>query len=107
MGDETIEATINDSFTASVPAGISAGKYEIKKVSADEAISQIRQISQICNGKEWEQETLDAEISSHGFGGNATLAVSAAFFSAQGRPASGGKFPQIMLLLFEGGEHGN
>lgn len=107
MGDETIEATINDTFTASVPAGISAGKYEIKKSSPDEAIREIREIGGIIKNKNWSQESLDVEISSHNFGGNATLAVSAAFFLAQGRPASGGKFPQLMLLLFEGGEHGN
>ena len=105
MGDETIEATINDTFTASVPAGISAGKYEIKKVTADEAISQISQIGQICTDNDWEQETLDKEISSHGFGGNATLAVSAAFFKIN--KINFFKFPQLMLLLFEGGEHGN
>lgn len=105
MGDETIEATINNEFTASVPAGISAGKYEIKKVTADEGIEEIRQICEICRDKDWMQETLDAEISSYGFGGNATLAVSAAFF--KNKKINFSKFPQLMLLLFEGGEHGN
>ncbi|MEK7565845.1 MAG: hypothetical protein AAB506_02270 [Patescibacteria group bacterium] len=105
LGNETIKATINNTFSASVPAGISAGKYEIKKVTPDEAIGQIGQISQICSGKDWTQESLDQEISSHNFGGNATLAVSAAFFKTQKISAS--KFPKLMLLLFEGGEHGN
>ncbi len=108
MGNETVEVTVNELFTASVPAGISAGKYEIKKVSPDEAISQIGQIERICHGKDWTQETLDAEISSHNFGGNATLAVSAAFFKAHFQfPISNFQFPKLMLLLFEGGEHGN
>lgn len=110
MGDETVEATItfeNGSVsTASVPAGISAGKYEIAKVSPDEAISQISQISLMCSGRDFTQETLDAEISSHSFGGNSTLAVSAAFFKTTKLPKSP-KFPKIMLLLFEGGKHGN
>lgn len=105
MGDYTVQATINDTFAASVPAGISAGKYEIKKVPADEAISQIGQISQICLGKDWNQESLDKKISCHNFGGNATLAVSAAFFKSQ--KVTPTKFPKLMLLLFEGGEHGN
>lgn len=108
MGNETVEVTINNSFSASVPAGISAGKYEIKKVSPDEAIDQINQISQICSGKDWTQETLDREISSHDFGGNATLAVSSAFYKASNtglHPVT--NWPKIMLLLFEGGEHGN
>ncbi len=111
MGDETIEAMINDTFTASVPAGISAGKYEIKKVSADEAIRQIGQIGQICIGKDWTQESLDAEISAHNFGGNSTLAVSAAFYKidsiGRSAPSRMTKLPKLMLLLFEGGEHGN
>lgn len=105
MGDYTVEATINDNLVASVPAGISAGKYEIKKVPADEALDQIVQMANLVAGKDWTQETLDQEISAHGFGGNATLAVSAAFFKSQKVTAT--KFPKLMLLLFEGGEHGN
>lgn len=105
MGDDTVEATINGQFTASVPAGISAGKYEIAKADTDTAIRQIGQISQICSGKDFTQETLDQEISVHGFGGNATLAVSAAFYKSQ--KVSVTTFPKLMLLLFEGGEHGN
>lgn len=107
LGNETVEATINDSFSASVPAGISAGKYEVKKVSVDEAIKQINQISQITQNRDFNQETLDKEISSHGFGGNATLAVSAAFYKATMTGLNPVMFPKIMLLLFEGGKHGN
>lgn len=96
---------INGEFSASVPAGISAGKYEVAKVPPDVAISQINQIGQIVSGKDWSQEALDAEISAHGFGGNATLAVSAAFFKAQ--KITPIKFPKLMVLLFEGARHGN
>lgn len=110
LGDETVEATIEFEngkiSSASVPAGISAGKYEIKKVTADEAIGQIGQIGQICIGKDWTQECLDAEISSHRFGGNSTLAVSAAYYKAH-MTGFHPVMPKIMLLLFEGGEHGN
>ncbi len=105
LGNETVEATINDTFSASVPAGVSAGKYEVAKVSPDEAISQIGQIGQICTGKDWTQESLDTELSSHNFGGNATLAVSAAFYKTQKITPT--KFPKLLLLLFEGGLHGN
>ena len=110
LGDETVEATINDIYSASVPAGISAGKYEIKKVTADEAVEEVRQIFEICRDKDFTQESLDKEISSHGFGGNSTLAVSAAFFKAMTglHPVTqGATLPKLMLLLFEGGEHGN
>lgn len=116
LGDETIEAAIEFEsgkiVSASVPAGISAGKYEIKKVPAGVAVEQIEQINLFCSGKVWTQESLDAEISSHDFGGNSTLAVSAAFYKMDsiGRFAPSGmtiKFPKLMLLLFEGGEHGN
>lgn len=111
MGDETVEATIifqdGSSATASVPAGISAGKYEVKKSVPGEAIKEIGKIWEILREKEWTQETLDKEISSHDFGGNATLAVSAAFFKASYQNLVPKTFPKLMLLLFEGGEHGN
>lgn len=112
QGDETVEATIEFAdgkiFSASVPAGISAGQYEIAKVSADKAISQIGQISPIVSGKDWTQKKLDEEISSHGFGGNATLAVSAAFFKNDCTlNIAHCSFPKLMLLLFEGGKHGS
>ncbi|MBI4100023.1 hypothetical protein HY440_03380, partial [Candidatus Microgenomates bacterium] len=112
FGNETVEATLTfddgTSSTASIPAGISAGKYEVAKVAPDQAINQIGQIGQICVGSDWTQETLDAAISSHGFGGNATLAVSAAFFKSTIRyPLTAIRFPKLFLLLFEGGKHGN
>lgn len=112
FGDETVKATIifadGSSFTASVPTGISAGKYEIKKVNADDGIREIGEMGEICKNKDWTQETLDQEIASHGFGGNTTLAVSAAFFKKTNPlPLTPNTFPKLMLLLFEGGEHGN
>ena len=110
MGDYTVEATIEfadgSKSVASVPAGISAGKYEIKKAETDEAIGQIGLMGDICRDREWTQESLDEEIAKHDFGGNATLAVSAAFFKACPKPAAK-LCPKLMLLLFEGGEHGN
>lgn len=107
LGDKTVEATINDLYTASVPAGISAGKYEIPKVKADEAVEEVKKINGLVSGKDYSQESLDNEISSHGFGGNSTLAVSAAFFKANPYPLTPNPLPKLMLLLFEGGEHGD
>ncbi len=114
LGDETVEAKIvfdnGQATAASVPAGISAGKYEIAKVPADEAVEQIGQMKKMLSGKDWDQAKLDWEIASHGFGGNATLAVSAAFFKAGLTGANPDlrttNFPKLMVLMFEGGEHG-
>ncbi len=112
LGSETIEATIEFESglktSASVPAGISAGKYEIAKVSAENALVEIGKIALICKGKNWTQDTLDGEIKKHGYGGNATLAVSAAFWKLSNRvTAKPNYFPKLMLLLFEGGKHGS
>jgi enolase len=111
LGEETVEAAIQFEdgriFSASVPAGISAGKYEIKKSPVDRAIEEIGETAGICQGREWTQESLDEEISSHGFGGNATLAVSAAFYKANLPPLIPDRRPKLLLLLFEGGRHGN
>ncbi len=112
LGDETVEARVEladaRSASASVPAGISAGKSEVKKVPADEAIREIGEMGKSCEGKDWTQEGLDREISARDYGGNATLAVSAALWKAlnlETPPA--GKFPKLMVLMFEGGKHGN
>lgn len=112
LGNETVEATIEFEgglrISASVPAGISAGKYEIAKVPAETALKQIETIASICKGKNWIQETLDDELKKHGFGGNAVLAVSAAFWKVSNQiNVKPNHFPKLMLLLFEGGKHGN
>lgn len=110
MGNETIEVTLKletGVFTAAVPAGISAGKYEIKKSPVDQALLEISKINVLCQGRNWDQEALDHEISHYGFGGNSTLAVSAAFFKSQISQKWSAKFPKLMVLAFEGGEHGN
>src|SRR3989344_32661 len=114
LGNETIKAKIalfnGINEEALVPSGISAGKYEVKNVTADEAITQINRIKDILISQDWEQETLDKRLSELGLGGNVTLAISASFWKANERikvPASDLKFPNLMLLLFEGGKHGN
>lgn len=112
LGSETVEATIEFESglktSASVPAGISAGKYEVAKVSSDEALRQIKEIASICEGENWTQEKLDDEINRRGLGGNSTLAVSAAFWKLSDTADRKSKyFPKLMLLLFEGGKHGS
>lgn len=114
LGNETIKVRImlenGMSSEAIVPSGISKGKYEVKNVSIDEAIVQIGKIKDIVISKDWEQETLDKRLSELGLGGNTTLAISACFWKANERintVTANLKFPNLMLLLFEGGKHGN
>lgn len=92
---------------ASVPAGISAGKYEVKKVSADEAVTQIQAIRQQLTGRELSQEELDGWLDNQQIGGNASLAVSAAAWKANlSADRLYTEWPKLFVLMFEGGEHG-
>ncbi len=111
-GSETPEVILelenNLKSFASVPAGISAGKYEAIKTAPENYSRQITDINQLLIGKDWTQETLDKELKAHTFGGNITLAVSAAFWRFSFRmPQASVRFPQLFLLAFEGGKHGN
>lgn len=114
LGNETIKVKIvfenGTTEEAIVPSGISKGKYEVKNVSTDQAIVQINRIKDIIISQDWEQETLDKRLNELGLGGNASLAISASFWKANERIKTGTsslKFPNLMLLLFEGGKHGN
>lgn len=114
LGNETIKAKVTlengEEAEVLVPAGISAGKYEAKIVTADEAVHQIESIREIIVGTNWTQESLDKRLNELGLGGNTSLAISASFWKAQSRienPSKDLKFPDLMLLLFEGGKHGN
>ncbi|MBI2028269.1 MAG: hypothetical protein HYT07_01540 [Candidatus Levybacteria bacterium] len=114
LGNETIKAKMmlenGISSETIVPSGISKGKYEIKNVTADEAIVQINRIKDILMSGDWRQETLDKRLNELGLGGNTSLVISASFWKANEKinvPTSSLKFPSLMLLLFEGGEHGN
>ena len=114
LGNETIKVKITlengVAEQAFVPSGISAGKYEVKNVTPDEAVAQVNKIRDILVSQDWEQEVLDKRLIELGLGGNATLATSAAFWKANEKiksPSSELKFPNLMLLAFEGGKHGN
>lgn len=114
MGNETIKVKLNleGSFisTITVPAGISAGKYEAKNVSADEALSQIENIRDTILNEEWDQERLDEKLLTLNLGGNTSIAISAAFWKAVNIVSTNPTFdyfPKLLMLLFEGGKHGN
>lgn len=113
LGSETVKVVIKlengKTADVSIPAGISAGKYEARKVSADEAIYQIQKIKHLILNHDWTQETLDAQLEELSLGANASLAISASFWKAVSRInyKQKPKFPKLMLLLFEGGEHGS
>ncbi len=113
-GNETIKVAltldIGISATALVPAGISAGKYEKRNVSPNEAIVEIENIKQDLLGRDWDQQTLDAFLESKNLGGNTSLSISATFWKATrviGHTYTDLHFPQLLLLLFEGAKHGN
>ncbi len=108
---DTIEVTLlldnGSSVTASVPAGISAGQYEVKKNPPDKVLDDFKSLVPIISGHDWTQSSLDSTLSSYDIGGNATLAVSAAFFKASVSFPDTPWQPKLFLLLFEGGLHGN
>lgn len=112
-GSETVQASVTDEHgrevTASVPAGISAGKYEVKNVPASEAVAQIAKLGDNLLNVEMTQSELDQRLVEAQIGGNAMLAVSTAFWKAglapEGRTYN--KFPKLMTLMFEGGKHGS
>lgn len=113
-GTETIQVALtlnnNISAVASVPAGISAGKYEAKTVSADQAKKEVESLANDLLENDYSQESLDELLVSQNLAGNSTLAVSAAFWKAEnviGQNRTDSHFPQLLLLLFEGGKHGN
>ncbi len=109
-GNWTIEAEINangQTTTASVPAGISLGEDEKSPVAVEKAIDQVtNEIFSAVKNKDLTQSSLDKILAEGGWGANATLAVSAAFFK-MGNPVQGVKSPKLMMLIFEGKEHGN
>lgn len=114
QGNETIKTTVfledgREDFVV-VPAGISAGKYEAKNVSCDEAIRQTEAIKNDLLSIDWNQESLDAKLVSLNLGGNTSLAISAVFWKINNlgnKDFKPQKFPKLLMLLFEGGKHGN
>jgi enolase len=114
MGNETIKVRIwlQNGTTSSVvlPAGISAGKYEVRNIPAADAISEVEHIAHAILNKDWEQGSLDTYLVDQEIAGNSSLAISAAFWKAMtiaGKELHYDTFPKLNMLLFEGGKHGN
>jgi len=111
-GNETVEVEVTISsgerVTTSVPAGISAGKYEVRKVPPEQAVQQIEEMAGMLTSRDWEQASLDDFLAGANLGGNASLAVSTVFWEASrvNKVINYSQFPKLLLLLFEGGEHG-
>lgn len=103
---------LENNLTASigVPAGISAGKYEAQSVTADEAIAQIESVKNELIAGSWEQNALDKRLIDLNLAGNASIAISIAFWKAMKQTSQKPQFknfPKLCMLLFEGGKHGN
>lgn len=110
LGNETVEVTLdflNGQSTVSVPAGISAGNYEIKNISVPEALRQIEAIKPMLINRDFCQEDLDSLLIKAQLAGNASLPISAAFWKYSLGNKTYSQFPKLFLLLFEGGKHGN
>ena len=110
MGNETVEVTLffsDGQSTTSVPAGISAGQFEIKNLPVPQALTQIEAIKNKILNIDFSQDTLDEILIAHNLAGNASLPISAAFWKHGLKQKSFTKFPKLFLLLFEGGKHGN
>jgi enolase len=114
-GNETVEVRMDfedgESVSASVPAGISAGKFEVRKLPADAAVKEIENVTPQLINNSWTQDDLDNKLLEYNLAGNASLPVSAAFWKAGIRsgssPSKPVNFPKLMTLMFEGGKHGN
>jgi enolase len=110
MGNETVELTMEFSdglTTVSVPAGISAGNYEVYNLPVSQAISQINDIKPKLLNLDLNQEDLDSLLIEAKLAGNASLPISVAFWKHNLKSRVYSKFPGLFLLLFEGGKHGN
>jgi len=109
-GNWTIECqliTDQGEAIAGVPTGISQGREEKEASPIEKAIQEINEsILDEVIAKGFNQESLDSLLENGGWGSNATLAVSAAFFNLT-KQIDNPKLPKLMMLMFEGEEHGN
>jgi len=114
LGETTTQVTLETTegiFTASTPKGLSSGKQEAKYVHPKTAIRQINTNlkTTLIKKTPQNQRELDAYLIYSGSAANATLPLSIAFAKANNsfpiprKP----KWPRLMMLMFEGGKHGN
>ena len=119
---EVIIKTKRGSFSASVPSGVSTGKYEAKSLSAEQAKQNIEKIiGPALIGKTFTDQRqldqfliqIDGTLNKSRLGANAILAVSIACYRAQnlGRPAlplvagRRASYPRLCFNVLEGGVH--
>ena len=114
-GGKTVEAEVTldnkAQGTAAVPSGISEGAWEAKTVPAHQAVAQVQEmISPALIDKDFgPQKELDEILAYLPCGANASLSVSIAFSRAAKTLVfpKQVKSPKLLMLLFEGGEHGS
>src|SRR3989338_3131097 len=83
LGGETIEAEINNRYTASSPIGTSKSSYEAKALPANKAIKNFQKIKKQFTGS-FSQNSFDELLKKkmHLLGSTATTALSLAFFKS-------------------------
>jgi len=114
-GGKTIEAEVilvnGEKASAAVSSGISEGAWEAKTVPAHQAVTQIQEtVSPAIIGKNFEtQKEVDEILTYLSCGANASLSVSIAFSRAAKTLVFPKqiKSPKLLMLMFEGGEHGS
>jgi len=114
-GEWTIEAklTLDNGLEgiASVPSGISEGRWEAKTVPTKQAIKEIKEVISpaVVSRKFKGQKELDGILRNLSCGANASLPVSLAFCRAAKTLTYPQKIisPKLLILIFEGAKHGN
>ncbi|HLD49451.1 MAG TPA: enolase C-terminal domain-like protein [archaeon] len=104
LGGETIEAEINNRYTASSPIGTSKSSYEAKALPANKAIKNFQKIKKQFTGS-FSQNSFDELLKKkmHLLGSTATTALSLAFFKPS-KPLN--IFPHLLGNVAGGGAHG-
>ena len=112
-GEPTIEVEIQVlgmKVSASVPSGTSVGKYEAPVVEPAKAVLIINKLGkQIVKREFASQQIFDDWLKDHSSYANVTLPLSIVFsrvFETLPRPRNK-KLPKLMVLVFEGGTHGD
>lgn len=105
-GDQTIEAVINDKFSASCAGGTSMSSFESKAIDPKNAIRNFDKIKKSFIG-DFDQQSFDSEIKRNQkeMGSILTTAISLAFFEMDFNANSKGNFPNLLGNIIGGGEH--
>jgi len=103
LGDQTIEAIINNKFMASAPSGTSRGAYEAKTQPIETAISHFNRTKEEFIGT-FTQKSFDSKLKEHVdyLGANTTTSLSLAFFSPTELKNT---FPNLLGNVLGGGMH--